>query len=79
MWTEELRNHAGSEVKIFLLGNKLDEVTRDENRREVRHSDAVSYASKHDMTYAEVSALTGENVRETFLSLLECIDFSANN
>lgn len=70
-WFEELKYHAGSEVKVLLVGNKLDEIKKDETRRAVKYSEASTYASKNGMLYTEVSALEGDNVREAFVTLLQ--------
>lgn len=69
-WAEELRCHA-PDIKILLVGNKLDEVKKDETKRAVRTVDARNYAEKHGMMFQEVSAVDGDNIREAFIELLE--------
>ena len=70
-WAEELRYHAGNDIVILLVGNKLDEVKKDDSRRAVRKADAEAFAAKNGMTYVETSAIDGDNIREAFLHLLE--------
>ena len=76
-WLEELRYHAGTDIVVLLVGNKLDEVKKDETRRAVRISDAQAFAAKNGMTHVEVSALEGDNIREAFLHLLDGNYFSS--
>jgi GTPase SAR1 family protein len=46
----------------IILGNKLDL----ENKREVQKEVALEYAKSINCEYFEVSAVTGENIHESF-------------
>ena len=67
-WAEELKYHAGNDINIMLVGNKLDEA---KGRRAVPRDEAERYAAKHQMKFQEVSAMSGDFVKEAFLELLE--------
>ena len=56
-WLKEVRDHADSNVKIFLLGNKIDL----KDAREVSLEEGQEFAKEHGLFFMEVSALTNEN------------------
>jgi len=66
-WFQDLRNHLlnKSDLDGYLVGNKID-LTKD---RIVNPIDAVRLAKAMDFQYFEISALTGENIEETFFKL----------
>jgi len=68
-WINEIRNVSRPEVCIILIGNKLDLV----KERRVTKDVAEHYASEHGMKYFEVSAMSGVNIKEAILSLVEKI------
>ena len=68
-WINEINKNTNSDsVCKILIGNKSDL----SSKRAVSFEEASEYAKKHGMKYIEVSAKTGENVVEAFLSL--CTD-----
>lgn len=71
LWLDSLRSCTEYDVKILLVGNKLDEVKADPSKRKVKTEDALRYAQKQKLMFIETSALEGDNVREAFLQLLE--------
>ena len=46
----------------------------DKNSRQVTLEEGRRLASRHDMIFAEISALTGEGVQELFQQLSEMIE-----
>lgn len=60
-WINQIYEHAGKKVHIFLVGNKSD-ITE----RQVTEKDALDKANEHNIKYFEVSAFTGKGVTETF-------------
>lgn len=82
-WVDELKSKVGgdgsnSNLVIYLVGNKLDlcqgEGEGEEeigNKRAVKREDAEAYAAEHGLLFDEVSAKTGENVREIFFQIGE--------
>lgn len=68
---EEVKNYhqfissKNNNSKIMILGNKLDM----ELKREVNKETALEYCKNFNCDYMEVSALSGENIHESF----ECL------
>jgi small GTP-binding protein len=62
-WVRELQGNASTETIIGLLGNKLD------LRRAVSQESAAAYATQNGLFYGDVSAKSGENVKEAFIAL----------
>jgi len=64
MWLKELKTHANPDIKVFLIGNKIDLV---ENRK-VSEEEAKKFKSDFMLNlYMETSAKTGFNAREIFV------------
>ena len=64
MWLKELKTHANPDIKVFLIGNKIDLV---ENRK-VSEEEANKFKSDFMLNlYMETSAKTGFNAREIFV------------
>ena len=64
MWLKELKTHANPDIKVFLIGNKVDLV---ENRK-VSEEEAKKFKSDFMLNlYMETSAKTGFNAREIFV------------
>ena len=64
MWLKELRSHANPDVKIFLIGNKVDL----EDQREVDTKTGESYSKQNKMNlFMESSAKTGFNAQKIFV------------
>ncbi|CCC68847.1 hypothetical protein NCAS_0B07630 [Naumovozyma castellii] len=71
-WVEELKNKVGDEdLVIFLVGNKLDLCEGEEDLRAVDTSEAKAYAEEQNLLFTEVSAKTGQGVKEVFRSIGE--------
>ena len=62
-WLTEARTLASEAIVIVLVGNKKDL----EAEREVTFLEASRFAQENELLFLESSALTGENVEETFL------------
>lgn len=62
-WLSDARSLASPHISIILVGNKKDL----EHQREVSYQEACDYAKENGLTYIEGSALSGENVAESFL------------
>ena len=64
MWLKELKTHANPDIKIFLIGNKIDLA---ENRK-VTEEEAKKFKDDYMLNlYMETSAKTGFNAKETFI------------
>ena len=61
-WLEEIRSYAVPTVNIVLVGNKCDM----ERARKVTTQEAKQFAEENGVAYRETSALSGENVDQTF-------------
>ena len=70
-WAEELRFHAGEDIKILLAGNKLDIVKQNPSLRQVSREEAEKYAKANGMLFKETSAFQDENITESFQELLQ--------
>lgn len=62
-WLSDAKTLASPNIVIILVGNKRDL----EGEREVTFLEASRFAQENDLMFLETSALTGENVEETFL------------
>ena len=76
-WFKEITKHLTNKSKLvgFLLGNKKDLT----DERLVNHDEAVTLATSFNLKYLETSALTGNNVEESFYKLAETFVKSKNN
>ena len=64
MWLKELKTHANPDIKVFLIGNKIDLI---ENRK-VTAEEAQKIKEDYMLNlYMETSAKTGVNAREIFI------------
>ena len=64
MWLRELRIHSKPDVKLFLIGNKIDL----ENEREITTKEGQSYCDKNNFVkFMEASAKAGINTKEIFI------------
>ncbi len=70
-WAEELRFHAGDDIKILLAGNKLDLVKQNPSLRAVSYEEAERYARTNGMLFKETSAYEDQNITESFQELLQ--------
>jgi len=62
-WLTDARTLASPSIVIILVGNKKDL----EAEREVTFLEASRFAQENDLLFLETSAMTGENIEETFL------------
>ncbi|KRX21642.1 Ras-related protein Rab-4B [Trichinella nelsoni] len=62
-WLSDARSLASPQIIVILIGNKKDL----EDRREVTFMEGSQFAQENGMLFLETSALTGENIEETFL------------
>lgn len=65
-WIKDVQEVAGPGVAGVILGNKTDM-----DERSVDQASASHFAASREMLYFEGSALTGDNIHETFCSCLE--------
>ena len=64
MWLKELKTHSNPDIKIFLIGNKLDL----EDKRKVSRENAQKLKDDYGFDYfEEVSAKTKINTKEIFV------------
>eukprot|EP01084_Bolivina_argentea_P285368 489346_1 len=61
-WINDIYEEKGNDVIIMLCGNKIDL----NKQRQITKTEAESKAKKYKTLYKEVSAKTGENVKEMF-------------
>ena len=66
IWLKELRTHSSPDVKIILIGNKIDL----ENKREVSREEGEAYAKNNNICkFVESSAKEGINTQSTFIEI----------
>ena len=70
-WLNEARNNSRPEASCLILGNKKDRAVM--NEREVEFLTASSYAQENECLLFETSALTGENIENSFNKLVQTI------
>ena len=64
MWLKELKTHSNPDIKIFLIGNKIDLV----DSRKVLKEEAEKFKDDYMLNlYMETSAKTGFNAKEIFV------------
>lgn len=69
-WLEDFRLAVGDSPKVLLVGNKLDIVNLDPTSRKVDRELAMKTAQENEMLYIETSAVTNQNVEQSFETLL---------
>lgn len=73
-WVNELKNKVGDEdLIICLVGNKLDlcDSSAEDDKRAVMVEEATQYAEEQNLLFYEVSAKTGQGVKDVFQSIGE--------
>lgn len=65
-WLSDVRQLAGNDVVVMLIGNKID-LAKANNTRAIQHNEASLYAQQNGLLHFETSAATGEFVTEAFL------------
>lgn len=68
-WLTETKNGVGSDIPMFILGNKMDLV----DLVSIQDQDVTGYANKHNWQWAKSSAKTGENVENAFVSIASIV------
>ena len=64
LWLKDLRIYSNPDVKVFLIGNKVDL----ENERVVNRADGEKFANLNKLNYfCETSAKTGFNAQKIFI------------
>jgi len=77
-WTDKIQLEAEKNCAMILVGNKLDLVDEDPNRREVDIAEAKRYASSLGAVVIEASAKSGKNVNDLFHQVvLTCFERQA--
>lgn len=66
-WVNELRENAGSRIKMVLIGNKSDLG----DQRVVSTENVANFAEKNGLSFMETSALDATNVAEAFQLLID--------
>uniref|UniRef100_S4RMV7 Uncharacterized protein n=1 Tax=Petromyzon marinus TaxID=7757 RepID=S4RMV7_PETMA len=62
-WLKEIKQHANSDIVIYLIGNRCDL----EDDREVTRERAIEFCKQYSIDkFFETSAKTGDNVEEVF-------------
>lgn len=82
-WLHDLRQLAGPDVVVMLVGNKADLCSGnsssstssegEDSRREVPHTKASVYAQENGLMHMETSAATGDFVPEAFLRVARTV------
>ena len=64
MWLRELRTHSNPDVKVFLIGNKIDLT----NERVINTKEGQSFAKSNNLNkFIEASAKAGINAQQIFI------------
>ena len=64
MWLKELKTHSNPDIKVFLIGNKIDLA----DNRKVTQEEARKFKDDYMLNlYMETSAKTGFNAKEIFI------------
>ena len=64
-WVESIRAEVSNKVVIVLVGNKIDK----KEQIDVKTEEGDNLAEEFNLPFFECSALTGENINETFVEL----------
>ena len=73
-WLGELKKHADPNIKIALVGNKVDILFTDPGRREVLKEEATAFAKANGLIFLdESSALADVNIKNVIETLVEGI------
>ncbi|KAI0464635.1 GTPase Ypt5 [Komagataella kurtzmanii] len=64
-WIQELQKQASADIVVALVGNKLDL----EAERKVSTKEAKEYADEFGLIFKEISAKTGEGIKDVFHSI----------
>ena len=66
---EEMYEHGGKDMVIFLVGNKIDL----EKNRQISYEEGAAFAKRNNLIFMETSAKTGKNVENVFYTSAKII------
>ena len=69
-WITQIREEANPHIVIYIIGNKIDMI----EGRKVKTEEGQQLANEFHLQFFETSAKTGQNINETFDSLVNKID-----
>ena len=70
MWLKELRTHSAPDIKVVLIGNKIDL----EKERKITKEEGESFAKMNNISkFVETSAKTGFNAQKTFVEIADLL------
>eukprot|EP00826_Nyctotherus_ovalis_P045231 TRINITY_DN4980_c0_g2_i5.p1 TRINITY_DN4980_c0_g2~~TRINITY_DN4980_c0_g2_i5.p1 ORF type:complete len:134 (-),score=34.00 TRINITY_DN4980_c0_g2_i5:256-657(-) len=70
-WLKELRSHADPNIRVALVGNKVDMLFTEPGRREVSKHEAAEFARKNGLIFTEESsALADVNIKNLVENLI---------
>lgn len=72
-WYSELKNYAEKDCVIFLIGNKIDLLHQNANKREVPFEEAEKVSKDNKMVLYETSAKNNHNIETCFEELIKRI------
>lgn len=75
-WLNDVRQLAGSDVVVMLIGNKSDIAGNEQ--RVVTHNEAALFAQENNLLFFETSAASGEFVCDAFLKVAKTAMTSSN-
>lgn len=68
-WLTETKSGVGSDIPMFILGNKMDL----SDLIALQDQEVEDYAGQHSWQWAKSSAKTGENVEKAFISIASVV------
>jgi Ras-related protein Rab-8A len=68
-WMDHIKENADDDVEIMLVGNKIDMM----EKRDVTKEEGIILAQKFGVSIVETSALTGVNVEQAFLTIIQTV------
>ena len=75
VWLEDTRNFGNQEMVMVIVGNKSDLV----DSRQVTKEEIEELVNKYGYNYIEVSALTGDNVKNCFETIANLMVTESEN
>lgn len=68
-WVNEIYTNTAETITVMLLGNKIDL----SSSREVTTEEGKAFAKRYNFLFAEVSALSGQNIQESFGNMVKSV------